>query len=105
MKLTIDGDDTVIAVTANDYAGVYCCRLRRLCLLMAGPWLPRTGYECNISPLPVFAGDHVITYEDTDATGVTGVVAATTEGSASVWVYADGSVSGYLPKSIGILNL
>lgn len=98
VTLTIDGDDTVIAVTALDYAESIAAALEAVTIdgwsLAAG-----TGYDANIVTLTcLFAGDHVITYEDTDATGVSGVVTATTEGSASVWVYADGSVSGYLPE-------
>lgn len=98
VTLTIDGDNTVIAVTDLDYAESIAAAIEAVTIdgwsLAVG-----TGVDANIVTLTcLFAGDHVITFEDTDDTGVTGVVAATTEGSASVWVYADGSVSGYLPE-------
>ena len=98
VTLTIDGDNTVIAVTDLDYAESIAAAIEAVTIdgwsLAVG-----TGVDANIVTLTcLFVGDHVITFEDTDDTGVTGVVAATTEGSASVWVYADGSVSGYLPE-------
>jgi phage tail sheath gpL-like len=98
VTLTIDGDDIVLPVVANDYAEFIAAALESETIdgwsLAVG-----TGVDSNIVTLTcLFAGDHVITFEDTDDTGISGVVATVTEGSASEWVYADGSVSGYLPE-------
>ena len=97
VTLTVDGADIVLPVVANDYATD--ALTKRAVTIDGWSLAAGTGYDANIVTLTcLFAGDHVITFEDTDTTGITGVVAATTEGSASVWVYADGSVSGYLPE-------
>ena len=99
VTLTIDGDDTVIAVTALDYDARSIAAAIEAVTIDGWSLAAGTGVDANIVTLTcLFAGDHVVTFEDTDATGISGVVAATTEGSASVWVYADGSVSGYLPE-------
>lgn len=102
VTLTIDGDVTVIAVTTLDYAESIAVALEAMSIdgwsLAAGAGESGNIVTNIVTLTCFFAGDHVITYEDTDDTGVTGVVTATTEGSASVWVYADGSVSGYLPE-------
>jgi hypothetical protein len=99
VTLTIDGDDIVLPVVANDYAETIAAALESETIdgwsLAVG-----TGVDANniVILTCLFAGDHVITFEDTDTTGISGVVATVTEGSASEWVYADGSVSGYLPE-------
>lgn len=101
VKLTIDGDDTVIAVTDIDLRNDAESIAAALGSVTIDGWslAVGTGVNANIVTLTcLFAGDHTITYEDTDDTGISGVVATVTEGSASEWVYADGSVSGYLPE-------
>lgn len=99
VTLTVDGVAIVLPVVANDYAETIAANLEALGI---SDWTVACGEGVdanNIVTLScLYAGDHTITYEDTDSTGISGVVATVTEGSASVWGYADGSVSGYLPE-------
>jgi hypothetical protein len=98
ITLTVDGDDIVIPVVAGEYAEEIGFKLQTIGIV---DWTVACSEAPNGEVVTLscrFAGDHTITFDDTDSTGITAVIATVTEGSASVWVYADGSVSSYLPE-------